>query len=101
MHDFLQEEGRIQNKSGPSREDHVALTSKTTKGKMTFNPKKFQKEKLKTAYGGKNFDLSRVRCFNCQKLGHFAKDCRSKKKDFKGKHHASTAIEEEEDSRKK
>ena len=62
---------------------------------------KFQKKKLKIGYRGKNFDLSRVRCLNYQKLGHFAKDCRSNKKDFKGKHHASTAIEEEEDSRKK
>lgn len=72
------------------------------KGKKSFNPKRFQKEKIKTGYKGKNFDISKVRCFNCQKLGHFAKDCRSnKKKYYKGKHHASTAIEEEEDSRKK
>ena len=36
-------------------------------------------------------------------MGHFAKDCRSqKKRNFKGKQHASTAAEgEEEDSRKK
>lgn len=31
-------------------------------------------------------------------MGHFAKDCRSKKRrEFNGKHHASTAVEEEED----
>ena len=35
-------------------------------------------------------------------MGHFAKDCWSKKKiNFKGKYHASTTAEEEEDSRKK
>ena len=70
--------------------------------KATFKTKVDLQEKTKTRYKGKKFDISKVRCFNCQKLGHFAKDCRSKKKkDFKGKHHASTSIEEEEDSRKK
>jgi len=44
--------------------------------------------------------MSKVMCFNYNKMGHFAKDCKSKKKDYhKGKHHASTA--EEEESRKK
>ena len=34
-------------------------------------------------------------------MGHFAKDCWSKKKrDFKGKHHALVAIEEEEPSKR-
>jgi hypothetical protein len=44
--------------------------------------------------------MSKVKCFNCNKMGHFAKDCRSKKKYYhKGKHHASTT--EEEESEKK
>ena len=61
-----------------------------------------QKKKGNSGYKGKNFDVSKVKCFNCQKMGHFAKDCWSKKKrNFKGKHHASTTAEEKEDSRKK
>ena len=33
-------------------------------------------------------------------MGHFAKDCKSKKqREFRGKHHASTAVEEEDEPR--
>ena len=96
-HDCLQEEGRIQIKSGPPKEDHAALATKFSKRKRSFAPKKFQKVKTSAGFKGKKFDISKVKCFSCQKLGHFAKDCRSKKqkRGFKGKFHASTAIEEE------
>ena len=61
----------------------------------------FQKDKTKGSYKGKNFDISKVKCFNCLKMGHFAKDCRSKKKgNFKGKHQASVATEDEEPRKK-
>jgi hypothetical protein len=40
--------------------------------------------------------MSKVKCFNCNKMGHFAKYFRYKKKDYhKGKHHAFTTKEEE------
>ena len=95
-HDCLQEEGRIQNKSGPPQEDHAALAARFSKRKTSFTPRMFQKDKTLAGYKGKKFDVSRVRCFSCQKLGHFAKDCRSKKqRGFKGKYHPSTAVEEE------
>ena len=100
-HDCLQEEGRIQIKSGPPKEDHAALATKFSKRKRSFAPKKFQKDKTSAGFKGKKFDISKVRCFSCQKLGHFAKDCRSKKqRGFKGKHHASTTAEGEDESRK-
>ena len=101
-HNCLQEEGRIQIKSGPPKEDHAALATKFSKRKRSFTPKKFQKDKTSARYKGKKFDVSRVRCFSCQKLGHFAKDCKSKKRrEFKGKHDASTVAEEEDESRNK
>lgn len=78
-HDCLQEEGCIQNKSGPPKEDHVALAARFSKRKRFFTPRKFEKDKTSAGYKGKKFDVSRVRCFSCQKLGYFAKDCRSKK----------------------
>jgi hypothetical protein len=40
--------------------------------------------------------MSKVKYFNCNKMGHSAKDFISKKKDYhKGKHHSSTTEEEE------
>ena len=93
-HDCLQEEGRIQNKSGPPKEDHASLAARFSKRKRSFTPRKFQKDKTSVGYKGKKFDVARVRCFLCQKLGHFAKDYRSKKRrEFRGKHHASIAVE--------
>lgn len=79
------------------KEEHVAFAARTKKGKRTFGQKKFQKEKSKGGYKGKHFDISKVKCFNPQKMGHLSKDCMSKKKgDFKGKHHAPVVAEEEE-----
>jgi hypothetical protein len=73
----------------------VALAAKTRRGKNSplqkhFH-KNFQKNKYKGNFQGKGFNMSRIKCFTCNKMGHYAKDCRSKKKGFcKGKHHGST-----------
>ena len=79
-----------------SQRRYATLANKFSKRKRSFAPKNFQKDKTSVGFKGKKFDISKVRCFSCQKLGHFAKDCKSKKqRGFKGKYHASTAIEEE------
>jgi hypothetical protein len=47
-------------------------------------------------FKGKNIDTSKIKYFSCDKLGHFARDCWYKKKNpRKGKHHASTAADDE------
>jgi hypothetical protein len=91
-------------RSGPSNEENVVMAAKTRRGKKSSSQKNFhknfQKDKFKGTFKGKGFDMSKVKCFNCNKMGHFAKDCRYKKKDYhKGKHHAST-VEEEESGKK-
>jgi hypothetical protein len=60
-----------------------------------------QKEKDSGGYKGKEFDISRVRCFNCQKKGHFARDCPKLRKGHKGKFHAIVVAEEEGTYRRK
>ena len=36
-----------------------------------------------------------MRCFNCQKKGHFARNCPKSRKGHKGKFHGAAAVEEE------
>ena len=74
--DFVQEEtrrGLVQGNSSTSREDeeNMALTAK--------RKKKFKKGGAKHQEGQKK-DLSIVKCFACQKLGHYAGQCPQKKK---------------------
>jgi hypothetical protein len=66
-HDCLQEEGRIQSRNGTSKEENLALVARTRKGRRFTPQKKFpQKEKNKNSFKGKEFDMSKVKCFNCQ-----------------------------------
>ena len=52
----------------------MPLASKVRKGKG-----KASHFKLNSSHGGKKDDMSKVRCFNCHKMGHYATNCPSKK----------------------
>jgi hypothetical protein len=96
-HDCLQEESHTATRSEPSKEEHSTLASKFKgKKKVTFQKGSQKKINTKGTFKGKNLDTSKIKCFNCNKLGHFARDCWSKKKSpRKGKHHASIAEDDE------
>ena len=98
--DCAQEEARLLSLQDPEEEEDQALAAHTRKAKKRPSAK----------IGGRRFpekrkDLSHIRCFNCDKKGHFAKDCpkkSSKSKDkgkFKGKgkrkHHAHATDDKE------
>ena len=77
----------MQGNASTSREDEedVALTAK---GK-----KKFKKGRAKQQDGQKK-DLSTVKCFACQKMGHYAGQCPNKKKKQHQQTTASTEVED-------
>jgi hypothetical protein len=96
-HDFLQEESRTTTRSEPMKEEHSALASRFKgKKKGTFQKGSQWKPNTKGIFKGKNIDTSKIECFICNKLGHFAK-YRSfgKKYPRKGKLHASTTKDDE------
>ena len=70
-HDCLEEEGRIQSRSGPPTIKDNALASKTKKG----NRFPQQKDNSKGPQG-RHFHKSKVRCYNCSRLGHYERDCK-------------------------
>eukprot|EP00253_Pinus_taeda_P021301 PITA_21301 len=84
--DLMQEEIRRSTKDGSSSkhddEENLALASKARKGKG-----KASHSKLSSSHGGKRIDKSKVRCFNCHEVGHYATNCplrKSKKGSSKG-----------------
>jgi len=48
-------------------EENCALVSKARKGKG-----KASHSKSSSSHGGKKFDKSKVRCFTCHEVGHYA-----------------------------
>jgi len=52
----------------------MALESKARKGKG-----KASHFKSNSSHGGKKGDMSKVRCFNCHKMGHYVTNFSSKK----------------------
>jgi hypothetical protein len=101
-HDCLQEESHTATRSEPSKEEHSALASRFKgKKKVTFQKGSQKKINTKGTFKGKNIDTSKIKCFNCNKLGHFARDCWYRKKHpRKRKHHAS-AVEDDDSKRNK
>ena len=55
-------------------EENIALVSKTRKGKG-----KVSHSKSSSSQGGKKIDKSKVRCFHCYEVGHYATNCAQKK----------------------
>jgi hypothetical protein len=84
--DFVQEEIRI-GQVGPSSSTHaeeeegLALAGKA-------------KGKKKKKGGKKNINFSKVKCFHCHKMGHFASQCPKRKKKNKPQMAASAAVDE-------
>jgi hypothetical protein len=87
-HDCLDEEGRLKSKNEPSTVKDHALSAKAKKWKR-FPQHKGKGKKPQ----GKHSHLSKVTCFNCNKLGHYAKHCRNPPSQHKrkGRFHASVA----------
>ena len=75
-HDCLEEEGRLNSKNDyPILQDH-ALAAKTKKWKK-FPKSKGKGKKPKGKLSHLNPHLSKFKCFNCNRLGHYVKYCRS------------------------
>jgi hypothetical protein len=70
-HDFLQEESRTTTRREPTKEEHSTLASRF-KGKKKVSQRK---PNTKGTFRGKNIDTSNIKCFSCNKLGHFVEDC--------------------------
>ena len=81
--------------------DH-ALSAKAKKWKR-FPQHKGKGKKPQGKHSHPHSHLSKVRCFNCNKLGHYAKDCKNppSRQKQKGKFYASVIVEEEEPQRKR
>jgi hypothetical protein len=100
LNDCLQEESRRATRSEPTKQEHSSLAS-IFKGKKkgTFQKGSQWKPNIKGTFKVNNIDTSKIKCFSCNKLGHFSKDCCFRKKyPRKGKHHAST-VEDDESKR--
>ena len=102
---------RLQERN--SRDDEQALLSRAFKnynkdqrGSFSSGRGRGRKGKGKYCDGEvdgekkkKQFEKSKVKCYNCQKLGHFANDCELPKRDkSKGKEKMNMVQEEEESS---
>ena len=74
----MQEEIRRSTRDGSSSknddEENLALASKVRKGKG-----KASHFKSNYSHGGKKGDMSKLRCFNCHKMGHYATNFPSNK----------------------
>jgi len=95
--DCVQEESRLTSKMQKTNdEENQALAAHVKKRKERRNNS--SKKNRRSVLDHKK-DVSKIRCFNCQKLGHFAYQCSQGK--GKRKHHAHATYMEESTSHKK
>lgn len=101
--DCTQEEARLvarEEKIGNVENQVLTIHARKGKNKVEdHSPRKFQKCQKK-----KQRNNSTIRCFNCQKVGHIARNCSMVrdhiKNERKQRHHAD-AVEDEEPNQKK
>jgi hypothetical protein len=89
--DCTQEESRLISKTQKTNEEeNQALVAQVKKRKKREegSPKKSKRPRYKK-------DASKVRCYSCQKLGHYAFQCPDRNEKEKKKHHAHAADAEE------
>jgi hypothetical protein len=93
----LEEEGRLKSRNEPSTVRDHALSIKTKRWKK-FPQHKGKGKKPQGIQSHFHSHLSKIRRFNCKRLGHYAKDYRNPPSQQKqrGRFHASVATEEEE-----
>jgi hypothetical protein len=85
--DCIQEEAQIESRNGKQRgsdDENLALVSHARKGRRNDSPRREASPERKKK------DLSKVKCFACHTLGHYASQCPQQKKG-KGKQQASLA----------
>jgi hypothetical protein len=91
--DCTQEESRLISKTQKTNDDEnqaLAAHVKKRKERREANPKRAKRPRYKK-------DVSKVRCYSCQKLGHYAFQCPHRKE--KGKHHAHAMDTETNESK--
>jgi hypothetical protein len=85
--DYIQEEARIESRNGKQRgnnDENMALVAHARKGRENHSPRREASPEQR-----KKKDLSKVKCFACHTLGHYASQCPQRKKG-RGKQQASS-----------
>lgn len=91
------------SKGKPPSEENLALVANTMKFRRGrwFPSRKNQDKRPGPDCERKKIDMSKIRCYEYQKTGHFARDCIEKRKNFRRRHHASTTDIDDEPQKKK